>query len=149
MVLVLLGVLLAAGVVVLVLRKRLRARRRRRGTDARRLIAGAWHETIDQLYEAGLVPAGELDALTGDEIAASARRRFPAVANHVKTIGGVAEHAAFHTSVAVLDADAVHVWEAQTELRRALARSLPLGQRLALATRYHHDRRRSFRRRAH
>jgi hypothetical protein len=128
---------LLASIAVLALRKRLRARRRRRRTDVRERITGAWQETIDQLYEAGIAPVGDLDALTSEEIAATARHRSDLVAGQIETIGAVAERAVFQTAVAVREADADSIWQAQAKLKNSLARSLTMRQRLAVIARYH------------
>jgi len=152
---VLVLILVAAGLVLLAAlgtvlsRKRLRARRRRHRGSARERVAAAWEETIDQLYEAGLAPPGQLDALTSEEISARTRDRFDSLADLASSIGTAAESAAFHTAVAVRDDDAEEIWRAQLQVRRGLARRLTWRQRIAMVARYHRPSRTPRLRRSH
>lgn len=138
-----LGVVLIGGVLLLTARKRIRAIRRRRDGDPARRVSGAWRETIDQLYESRVALPGELDSLTSSEIATFAgRRAADTVVERAAAIGSTAERATFATAVLVRPEDADEAWQQQDDLRRALAKSLPVRRRIAAFTRYHRSDRR-------
>ena len=136
------GLAVLIALAVLLFRKRVRARRRRRSGTPGDRVSGAWREAIDVLYEAGLAPAGELDALTSSEISARTRQRFDdSAATYARTIGDAAERATFQTAVLVSEDTVEEAWRAEQQLRRALAVQLSAADRARAFGRFHRQRR--------
>lgn len=121
-VLVVLGVVAVPTLIVLallmlmLLRTRRRAKRRAAPTPTERII-GAWHETLDLLYEADLQ---DLEACTNTEVATAASGRFgDDVATPVTRVGQFANRAIFDS--AGPPADQVEgAWQDVEDLRRAI-----------------------------
>lgn len=121
--------LIAAALVVLVIVaiRGGRRYRRRRAPDPRRRAEGAWHETLDVLWEHG---TGGLRSLTNSEVVEEVSGLFgPEAAAQVAVVALIANAALFCVGSEVRDADAGEAWVSVDRLRRTLRRAEPVARR--------------------
>lgn len=105
---------------------RVRRRTRRRKGDPLDASLGAWHETLDTLREARL---GDLESLTGPEVAASSTQRFGhEVGGPVTVVATVANPAVF-SERPMTPEEAAAAWAATDDVRSVLRDRLTLRQR--------------------